>query len=108
MILQISGRFFVEPETVEKTIYNQFSFAEDSIEFQCQYARSINTSSQMTFIPNDPIIGTGELNYIITVTGENTDGSLALGGNTNVRITPNHGFDQIAPRLANALPLFCS
>ena len=52
----------------------------------------------MTFIPNDPIIGTGDLNYIMTVTGENTDGSLTLGGNTNVRITPNHGFDQIAPR----------
>ena len=62
----------------------------------------------MTFIPDDPIIGSGDLNYIITVTGENTDGSLALGGNTNVRITPNHGFDQIAPRLANELFLFCS
>ena len=52
----------------------------------------------MTFIPDDPIIGTGDLNYIMTVTGENTDGSLALGGNTDVRITPNHVFDQVAPK----------
>ena len=44
----------------------------------------------------------------MTVTGGNTDGSLALGGNTDVRITPNHGFDQIAPRLANKLSLLCS
>ena len=44
----------------------------------------------------------------MTVTGSNTDGSLALGGNTDVRITPNHGFDQVAPRLANELSLFCS
>ena len=66
--------------------------------------REIDASSQITVIPidGDPVVGTGDLNYIVTVTGGNTDGSLALGGNTNVRITPNHGFDQIAPRLANA------
>ena len=29
----------------------------------------------------------------------------ALGGNTDVRITPNHGFDQVAPRLAYLSPL---
>ena len=50
-------------------------------------------------------IGIGTLNYIMTVTGGNTDGSLALGGNTDVRITLNHGFDQIAPRLAYDLSL---
>ena len=49
-------------------------------------------------LPTDPVVGTGDLNYIMTVTGGNADGSLALGGNTDVRITPNHGFDQIAPR----------
>ena len=80
--------------------YNSFSFAEDSIEFQCRYDREINANSQMTvgIIEDDPVVGTGNLNYIMTVTGGNADGSLALGGNTNVRITPNHGFDQIAPR----------
>lgn len=62
----------------------------------------------MVPIDGDPVVGTGDLNYIVTVTGGNTDGSLALGGNTNVRITPNHGFDQVAPRLANELSLFCS
>ena len=80
--------------------YNSFSFAEDFIEFQCRYAREINASSQITVVPidGDPFVGTGDLNYIMTVTGGNTDGSLALGGNTDVRITPNHGFDQVAPR----------
>ena len=78
--------------------HNSFSFGEDSIEFQCRYARQINTSSQITTVPIDPVVGTGDLNYTMTVTGGNTDGSLALGGNTDVRITPNHGFDQIAPR----------
>ena len=54
-------------------------------------------------LSTDPVVGTGDLNYIMTVTGGNADGSLALGGNTDVRITPNHGFDQIAPRSANEL-----
>ena len=49
-------------------------------------------------IEDDPVVGTGNLNYIMTVTGGNADGSLVLGGNTDVRITPNHGFDQVAPR----------
>ena len=40
----------------------------------------------------DPITGTGELSYRMeTVSGE-------LGGTTQVRIIPNHGLDQIAPR----------
>ena len=59
-------------------------------------------------IPTVGPVGTGTLNHIMTVTGGNTDGSLALGGNTDVRITLNHGFDQIAPRLAYDLSLFRS
>ena len=80
------------------------------IDFQCRYARTINANSQMTVgtIPTVGPVGTGTLNYIMTVTGGNTDGSLALGGDTDVRITPNHGFDQIAPRLAYDLSLFRS
>ena len=102
MTLQTSGSFIYRAWIPCSRIirkYNLFSFAEDSIEFQCRYARQINASSQITLIPDgDPVVGTGDLSYIMTVTGGNTDGSLALGGNTDVRITPNHGFDQIAPR----------
>ena len=49
-------------------------------------------------IPTVGPIGTGTLHYTMTVSGGNTDGSLALGGNTDVRITPNHGFGQVAPK----------
>ena len=112
MTLQTSGSFIYRawiPCSGIVRKYNSFSFAEDSIEFQCRYARSINTSSQITLIPDgEPVLGYGDLNYTMTVTGSNTDGSLALGGNTDVRITPNHGFDQVAPRLANELSLLCS
>ena len=42
----------------------------------------------------DAVVSSGDLTYTMTVTvGE-------LGGNTEVLITPNHGFDQLAPRLA--------
>ena len=72
----------------------KLSFAEDSILFQCRYARSVSVDSSFVCCDEDPslVVGTGDLNYSFDI----DVGS--LGGNTNVRITPNHGFDQVAPR----------
>ena len=70
------------------------SFAEDSILFQNRYARSISVDSSFACCDEEPslVVGTGDLNYSMTISVG------ALGGNTDVRITPNHGFDQVAPR----------
>ena len=69
------------------------SFGEDSILFQCKYARSVSVDHGITIQETpDAVVSTGDLTYTMAVTvGE-------LGGNTEVRITPNHGFDQLAPR----------
>ena len=42
--------------------------------------------------PTDAVEGTGELSYSMSI---NVGGP---GGTTDVIITPNHGFNQIAPR----------
>ena len=42
--------------------------------------------------PTDAVEGTGELSYSMSI---NVGGP---GGNTEVNITPNHNFNQIAPR----------
>ena len=69
------------------------SFGDDSILFQCKYARSVSVDHGITIQETpDAVVSSGDLTYTMTVTvGE-------LGGNTEVRITPNHGFDQLAPR----------
>ena len=71
-----------------------FSFGEDSIKFQCRYSRNVSVSQDMTVIdtPTDAIEGTGEFTYSMSI---NVGGP---GGTTEVRITPNHNFDEIAPR----------
>ena len=75
-------------------LYDHFSFAEDSIEFQCRYSRTVNTNSQMTVgpFPTQPIIGEGNFDYTMDV----QVGS--LGGTTNVSINANHNFDGIVPK----------
>ena len=72
-----------------------FSFGGDSsITFQCRYSRNVSVSQDISVIdtPTDAVEGTGEFTYsmLITVGGP--------GGTTNVVITPNHNFDEIAPR----------
>ena len=42
----------------------------------------------------EAVEGTGELSYSMSITVGRP------GGNTDVTITPNHNFDEIAPRLA--------
>ena len=42
--------------------------------------------------PTDAVVGTGDLTYSMEI---NVGGP---GGTTEVRITPNHNFDEIAPR----------
>ena len=73
-----------------------FSFGEDSIQFQCRYSRSVSVTHDMsiTDTPTDAVEGTGELSYSMSITVGGP------GGNTDVTITPNHNFDEIAPRLS--------
>ena len=71
------------------------SFAEDSIQFQCRYGRTINVESQMTMpTPQpQPVIGNywGAFSYFMDAqVGDH-------GGNTIVNITANHNFDGITP-----------
>ena len=70
------------------------SFAEDSIQFQCRYGRTINVESQPMTIPTaqpQPVIGQGSFTYSMDVqVGDQ-------GGNTIVNITANHNFDGITP-----------
>ena len=70
-----------------------FSFGDDSILFQCRYSRSVSVSQDIT-ITETPVAveGTGDLSYSMSI---NVGGP---GGSTDVTITPNHNFGQIAPR----------
>ena len=72
-----------------------FSFTENSIDFQCKYARSVSANSQMTVNaqPDEPIVGTGDLTYRMVI----GDG-ITLGGDTEITISPNHNISGISPR----------
>ena len=72
-----------------------FSFAEDSVVFQCRYARSINVDESMTIDPDSqPEVGRGDLTYSMAITAG------TLGGTTTVQITPNRSFgDDVGARL---------
>ena len=71
-----------------------FSFAEDSVVFQCRYARSINVDEVMSIDPDvQPEVGRGDLTYAMAITAG------ALGGTTTVQISPNHNFgDEVGAR----------
>ena len=70
------------------------SFAENSIVFQCKYSRTVAVDDTMTVSQDEPVVGTGDLTYSMDVTVG------ALGGNTQVEITPNHSFgSQVGARL---------
>ena len=71
-----------------------FSFADESIQFQCRYGRTVTVESQMTApgAPPQPVLGVGELSYDINVdVGDH-------GGNTLFNITANHNFNGITPK----------
>ena len=55
----------------------------------------MSVSHDMTIIttPTDAVEGTGDLSYTMSI---DVGGP---GGTTDVTITPNHNFDEIAPRL---------
>ena len=78
-----------------------FSFAEESVVFQCRYSRAVNVEQEMTVGSNQqPEVGRGDLNYSMST----TVGS--LGGTTEVRIEPNHSFgDEVGARLVIFLKL---
>ena len=67
-------------------------FAEDSIEFQCRYARTVSAESDITVSDfEQPLAGVGTLDYTMDVQAG------TLGGTTKVSITANHNFDGITP-----------
>ena len=77
-----------------KALFFIFSFGEDSIRFQCRYSRSVSVSQDMSIIdtPTDAVEGTGDLSYTMSI---DVGGP---GGTTEVTISPNHNFDEVAPR----------
>ena len=72
------------------------SFAEDRIQFQCRYARTVNTDATFEVVPTfepQPVIGNGQLAYDLNIDVGN------VGGTSVVTISPNHSFgDKITPR----------
>ena len=68
--------------------------AEDSLEFQCRYERSVETSSDITVSPlsNDAFVGFGDLTYSMNIDAGH------LGGNSKITISPNHNIDGIGAR----------
>ena len=70
------------------------AFAEDSVVFQCKYARTVSANSQMTVgtIGTEPITGEGDLTYRMEIEVG------ALGGDTEIIISPNHNIAGISPR----------
>ena len=80
-----------------------FSFGEDSIRFQCRYSRSVSVTQDMSIIdtPTDAVEGTGNLSYTMSI---DVGGP---GGTTEVTISPNHNFDEVAPRSAFEKSYIC-
>ena len=70
------------------------AFAEDSVVFQCKYARTVSANSQMTVngTSTEPIVGEGDLTYRMEVDVG------VLGGHTEITISPNHNISGISPR----------
>ena len=80
-----------------------FSFGEDSIRFQCRYSRSVSVTQDMSIIdtPTDAVEGTGNLSYTMSI---DVGGP---GGTTEVTISPNHNFNEVAPRSAFEKSFIC-
>lgn len=72
-----------------------FSFAQDSVVFQCRYSRAINVDGSMIIDPDaQPEVGRGDFTYSMAINVG------ALGGTTAVQITPNHSFrNEVGARL---------
>ena len=85
-------------ETSQRKAYfkNKLSFAEDSILFECRYARSVTADHGFTILDPPDVCTSCSLNGALTYTMTVDVGE--LGGNTNVRLTPNFDLDQLAPR----------
>ena len=78
-------------------------FTDDSVVFQCKYARTVNANSEMSvsysshgsegdgYSPQT-ISGEGDLTYRMDIVAG------ALGGNTEITISPNHNISGISPR----------
>ena len=79
---------------LKKTVWNgPIIFVDDSIVFQCKYARTVNANSQLTVSDSsETISGEGDLTYRMEIVAG------ALGGNTEIAISPNHNISGISPR----------
>ena len=86
-------RTFVNRKTSKYSTLKQWiRFAEDSIEFQCRYARTVSAESVVSVSDfEQPLAGVGSLDYSMDVQAG------SLGGTTNVNISANHNFDTVIP-----------
>ena len=71
-----------------------FSFGQDPIVLQCQYARTVTATSDVSIeAPTaGPIVGNGDLTYTMEVNPG------MLGGTTDVTISPSDSISGISPR----------
>ena len=76
------------------TIIRIFSFGQDPIVLRCRYPRTVTATSNVLIEPftSEPTVGTGDLSYTMTIVAG------ALGGNTDITISPNHAISGISPR----------
>ena len=74
------------------------NIAQNEILFECHYPRNIEVASRQFEVSSEtgsqPAIGIGKLDYKMVIQAGN------LGQQTNVQISPNHGFSQISARLS--------
>ena len=82
------------PKCTVHKITRIFSFGQDPIVLQCRYARTVTATSDVSIEAptSGPTVGTGDLSYTMTIVAG------ALGGNTDITISPNHAISGISPR----------
>jgi len=91
----LSYTILTESPTFQSNANNGISFADESVQFQCRYPRTVNSGSQMTLAPPppQPVFGVGEFIYSMDIqVGPH-------GGETIVNINANHNIEGIVPRI---------
>ena len=75
-------------------LIRNFSFGQDPIVLRCRYPRTVTATSNVSIeaSTSEPTVGTGYLSYTMAIVGG------ALGGNTELTISPNHAISGISPR----------
>ena len=84
----------VTPSDFKLNDETSISFGQDPILLQCRYARTVSANSDVTINApiSGPMVGSGDLTYdMVIIAG-------ALGGNTQITISPNHHLTGVSPR----------